>query len=91
MKKNPQVTTGLCIKNSVSTISRVLNSISIQNYPQNNLELIIVDGYSNDGTTTLIKEYLIKEKTISSQLFFENEGLGKARQLCDNFSTVYEK
>lgn len=41
--------------NSVSTISQAIKSVVSQNYPQ--LELIVIDGGSTDGTLDLLKTY----------------------------------
>jgi glycosyltransferase len=41
--------------NSVKTIGRTISSIIDQNYPE--LEYIIIDGGSNDGTLEIIKNY----------------------------------
>ena len=41
--------------NAVATIKRTLDSILSQNYP--NLELVCVDGESNDGTIDILQQY----------------------------------
>jgi len=57
-KKNtedlPLVTYITCVKNSVKTISRCMESVFTQNYF--NIEYIIIDGASTDGTLEIIKE-----------------------------------
>jgi glycosyltransferase len=41
--------------NRQDTISKTIESVLIQDYP--NIEYIIVDGNSNDGTTEIIRSY----------------------------------
>lgn len=49
--------------NSKLTIRETLESVKIQNY--NNIEHIIVDGYSMDNTLSIVNEYLHISKVIS--------------------------
>ncbi len=56
----PKITVITVVKNSVNTIEKAIESIIRQNYP--NLEYIILDGNSTDGTLDIIKKY---DKAIS--------------------------
>ena len=56
------VTIVTVVKNSKNTIARTLESIYHQSYK--NLELIVVDGESADGTEIIIKKYFKKFKLI---------------------------
>ena len=55
LKKLPLVSIILPTKNVAGFVKNCLNSIKAQSYP--NIELIIVDNYSTDGTYQLAKEY----------------------------------
>jgi len=46
--------------NSAKTIGDALESIKIQNYPQDKIEIIIVDGGSKDNTKKIVSKYKIK-------------------------------
>jgi glycosyltransferase involved in cell wall biosynthesis len=74
--------------NSVKTIEKTLSSISNQDYP--NIELIVIDGGSTDGTVDIIKKYQDKifywvsepDKGISDAF---NKGLAVANGQYINF------
>ena len=55
MVKEPKISIITVCKNSSSTIEETIKSIIKQNY--NNVELIIVDGKSNDNTLSIIERY----------------------------------
>jgi glycosyltransferase involved in cell wall biosynthesis len=80
MKKEPTVTIGLCVKNAERIIADAIDSIAKQNYPHDLMELIVVDGDSKDGTLDIIRERL-STTDIEHSFYFENEGLGLARQI----------
>ena len=89
MERKPKVTIGLCVKDVEQTIKEAIDSILNQDFPRELMELIVVDGYSRDKTLTIIKEVLSK-KNIKNKVFYENEGLGLARQIVvDNASGDY--
>jgi len=48
----------LPIRNEINFISNTLDSIINQDYPDGNLEIIIADGMSDDGTRGIIKDYI---------------------------------
>ncbi|MEK7060620.1 MAG: glycosyltransferase family 2 protein [Patescibacteria group bacterium] len=50
--------------NSIRTIERCLQSIRTQHYPQQNIEIIVVDGGSIDATLTIAKKYNARIYTI---------------------------
>jgi glycosyltransferase involved in cell wall biosynthesis len=77
------VTIGLCVKNVETTIKGTIRSILNQSFPHNNMEIIIVDGNSKDKTISIIKKELA-QKPIRYHIFFENEGLAKARNIVIN-------
>ena len=80
MKLRARVTIGLCVKNAEDTIRDCVGSIAIQDYPHQLMNLIVVDGYSRDKTVDIIKSELAA-KGFSYRVFFENQGLGRARQI----------
>lgn len=51
----PKITIITPVKNSVKTMEKAIQSLISQNYP--NLEYIILDGGSSDGTIDIIKKY----------------------------------
>ena len=51
----PKISIIIPVKNSVNTIEKAIKSVIIQQYP--NLEFIIIDGQSTDGTLEVIKKY----------------------------------
>ena len=76
----PEVTIGVCVRNNAITIREAIESIMGQDFPHELLELIVVDGHSEDKTLPVIKESL-ENSVIKSKIFKENEGLGYARQI----------
>jgi glycosyltransferase involved in cell wall biosynthesis len=84
-----KVTLGLCVKNNEETISYVMRSVLKQNYPREYMEIIVVDGFSEDNTLKIIKRNLC-EKGLLVKFLCENVGLGFARQMVvDNASGDY--
>ncbi len=84
MKSLPKISIVIPSYNKIDYIEKTLKSIFIQNY--SNLEVIIQDGGSTDGTVDIIKKYAKKyPKTISwtskkdkGQVDAINKGLKKA-------------
>lgn len=88
-RRNVKVTVGMCIKNSESTIKEAVKSVLGQDYPHELMELIVVDGCSEDKTLEILRDSL-KKRDIRTKMFYENEGLGRARQIVvDNASAEY--
>ncbi len=75
------VTVGLCLKNSDETVKTAFDSISRQDYPHEDLKLVIVD----EENTSEIPSHLItftQQTDIKTALFLvQNKGLGAARQI----------
>lgn len=80
MQQRPKVTIGFCIKNCEITVKEALDSIIKQDYPHELMEIIVVDGHSKDKTMQIVKE-ILSYSDIKAKIFFENEGLGVARQI----------
>lgn len=89
MKPNIKVTIGLCVKNAAATVGQAVDSILNQDFPRELMELIVVDGCSDDGTLDIVKSRL-KNSGIEARIFCESEGLGRARQIVvDNAQSDY--
>lgn len=85
----PRVTVGVCVRNCANTVGAAIDGIIAQDYPHELMEVLIVDGYSRDGTPLIIDKH-IKESDIEVRVFYEDKGLGYARQLVvDNASGKY--
>lgn len=74
------VTVGLCVKNEEIEVGDAIQSLFDQDFPHEMMELIIVDGHSNDKTMEII-EKAIHKGDIDFKIFSENKGLGHARQI----------
>jgi len=83
MRYNPKVTIGFCVKNSEVTVKEAIDSVVSQDYPHELMELIVVDGYSKDKTISIVEKRL-SNTDINVEFFYENEGLGEARQIVVN-------
>ncbi len=62
MNKKPLVSIIIPVKNGASTIQRSLNSLINQTYK--NIEIIIVDNFSSDDTSEIVKKYSKNDKRI---------------------------
>lgn len=69
--------------NSKVTIAKCLSSVRKQNYPQKNIEIIIIDGGSSDKTKKITSDYDVKWVTVSPKKqnveFNKITGIQKAR------------
>jgi glycosyltransferase involved in cell wall biosynthesis len=77
------VTVGICTRNSEKTILRAIRSIAEQDFPRELIEVIVVDGNSQDQTLSIIREHL-PTTSIKTSFYSENTGLGFARQIVVN-------
>jgi len=65
-------------KNNIKTIKKCIDGLINLNYEKNDYEIIFVDGHSNDGTDTFIKNYVNE----NIKLIYEDKGtMGYARNL----------
>lgn len=62
---SPSVTVVVPVLNEVKYIGRCVESILNQDYPQDRLDVVIVDGMSTDGTRELIQELMLRDDRIS--------------------------
>jgi glycosyltransferase involved in cell wall biosynthesis len=56
----PSVSIIVPCKNEVNYIDNLVKSILNQDYPKQNLEVLLIDGASNDGTDKLINHYTVE-------------------------------
>ncbi|MEM2971683.1 MAG: glycosyltransferase [Candidatus Bathyarchaeia archaeon] len=80
MKNKIRITIGLCVKNDELSIKKCLEGILSQDFPHNQMELIVVDGNSTDKTLPIIMNTLTKAN-FTFLVLQENVGLSFARQL----------
>ena len=85
----PKVTIGVCVRNCEEFIREAIESIMNQDFPHELIELIVVDGYSQDNTLSILKSVLLNTD-VKTKVFYENKGLGAARQIAvDNAQGEY--
>ncbi|MDF1549836.1 MAG: glycosyltransferase family 2 protein [Bacteroidales bacterium] len=63
----PKISIIIPCRNEKNYIAACLHSVIVNDYPENQTEIIVIDGLSNDGTRDIIKSFQIKNKNI--QLF----------------------
>jgi len=67
--------------NAEKTISKTINSVINQTLGFNNIELIIVDDNSNDGTVNILKKYSKQYDNIKCYFKNKNSGVGNSRNM----------
>jgi biofilm PGA synthesis N-glycosyltransferase PgaC len=78
----PNVSMIVCTYNEAKVIERKLENIQELDYPENKLQIIIVDSASNDGTLERVKVFLAKTTLrFSITSISEKERLGKSHAL----------
>jgi glycosyltransferase involved in cell wall biosynthesis len=73
------VTVGICVKNGVQTIGRTLKSVMAQDFPHNQIEVIIVDDGSNDGTLEVVRGLALGMDMNVRILHHRWQGIAEAR------------
>lgn len=63
-QKLPKVTIIVPTRNEVHFIEKCLNSFLISDYPEHLMEIIIVDGMSEDGTDEIVRRYCERDRRI---------------------------
>jgi poly-beta-1,6-N-acetyl-D-glucosamine synthase len=72
-------------KNERATITGLLECLSVQDYPANLIEIIIVDDNSSDNTYNLAEEFSLKQ----SKIVLRSSGEGKKQAIIDG--VMYSK
>ena len=80
----PIVTLGVCVRNCASTLSETIESITIQDYPHELMEVIFVDDGSEDETLSIIKDYASKMDMKVKIFHHKWRGLGASRNVVVN-------
>ena len=77
MKTPPLITVGITCFNAEDTIARAIASAEAQDYP--NVEIVVVDDCSADGSVEVIKKIAKRDKRISLHRHKKNSGVAGAR------------
>ena len=78
----PHVSLIVATYNEAVVINEKLENIQKLDYPENKIQVIVVDSASNDGTLDVCKEFLAKTRfRFPIQLISETERLGKSHAL----------
>jgi glycosyltransferase involved in cell wall biosynthesis len=80
----PLVTIAMPVKNRAWCIEKVLRSVESQDYPKQSLQLIFVDGFSNDGTYEKLLDWAEERRpAYLDMLILRDEGnIPCARNVC---------
>jgi GT2 family glycosyltransferase len=57
---SPYISIIIPVKNEKKTIQDLLDSLMKINYPREKMEILLVDGYSTDGTRKIIRDYPVE-------------------------------
>jgi glycosyltransferase involved in cell wall biosynthesis len=81
----PKVTVGVCVKNVEDTVRDAVESLLVQDFRHDLMEVIFVDDGSEDNTLSILKSYLSKMGDMQVQLFHQEwKGLGPSRNVVVN-------
>jgi glycosyltransferase involved in cell wall biosynthesis len=84
MQQYPIVTIGMCVRNCETFIKDAIESVLNQDYPNDLIEIIVVDDGSTDNTYSIIKSYF-QNANFSNKIFrMPWKGLGFARNIIVN-------
>jgi len=62
---SPLVTIILPIRNEAHYISRCLDAVTTQDYPREQIEILVVDGMSDDGTRAIVSEFCGRDARVT--------------------------
>ena len=77
----------IAVRNEEKNILNLLNDISLQDYPSENLEVIIIDDHSEDKTVDLVGQFR-KENTPLNIKLLKNPEKGKKTALATGFKNA---
>ena len=80
----PIVTIGLCVRNCEASIKEAIDSVLNQDFPHELMEVIFVDDGSEDGTLSVILDYISNMDMQAKVFHSEWKGLGWARNVVVN-------
>lgn len=80
------VTVGICVKNGSSTILSTLKSVMSQNFPHQNMEIIIVDDGSEDDTLSIVQYFTSKMDMQVKVLHYSWQGIGQSRNIVAKYA-----
>jgi glycosyltransferase involved in cell wall biosynthesis len=83
----PKVTVGVCVKNAEASIKDAVESILVQDFPHELMEVIFVDDGSDDKTLSILKSYVSKMNMQVKLFHQEWKGLGPARNKVVNHAS----
>jgi glycosyltransferase involved in cell wall biosynthesis len=81
-----KVTIGICAKNSEDFIKHAIDSVVVQDFPHNLMEVIFVDDGSEDKTLSVIQSYAARMDMQVKVFHQEWKGLGASRNVVVNNS-----
>jgi glycosyltransferase involved in cell wall biosynthesis len=89
-KRTPLVTIGICVRNSEATIEEAIDSVLVQDFPHELIEVIFVDDGSTDRTLSIIERYVPRMYMTVKIFHHKWKGLGASRNVVvDNASGDY--
>ena len=68
----PKVSVIIPVKNEAARIKECLNRLVEQTYPKEKLEILVVDGMSDDGTREIVRKFIEKENGIAEFVLVDN-------------------
>jgi glycosyltransferase involved in cell wall biosynthesis len=74
-----KVTVGICVKNGEKMLPNAIESILNQNYPKEQIQLILVDDGSTDSTPQILEKYVDHYPNQARAFKSSWQGLGSAR------------
>lgn len=74
----PKVSFVICTLNCKDYAERCFKSIRMQDYPQDKVEIVVVDSYSTDGTIEVAKKYECNLILTKVRGYMEGKGMPKA-------------
>ncbi len=77
----PKVTLGVCVRNSEESIKKTIESILVQDYPHEFMELIFVDDGSQDNTLSIVQGYMPRIDLRAEVFHTSWKGTGHARNI----------
>jgi len=80
----PKVTIGICVRNGAPTLREAIESVMVQDYPHELMEVIFVDDGSTDDTLSIINDYASKMDMKVKVFHHEWKGLGYSRNIVVN-------